>query len=136
MGGLTFDKLLIILVIALVVLGPERLPVYAQKLGELVKGLKRMADGAKDRVKEEMGDEYDEVDWKQLDPRQYDPRRIIRDALVEEENSPEAKKAQAIAASRARREKLQANQRERRERTALQNVIENDAPVPFDEEAT
>lgn len=104
MGGLTFDKLLIILVIALVVLGPERLPYYAQKLGELVKGLKRMADGAKDRVKDEMGDEFDEVDWKQLDPRQYDPRRIIRDALWEEQNSPEARRARAAAASRARRE--------------------------------
>lgn len=104
MGGLTFDKLLIILVIALVVLGPERLPHYAQKLGELVKGLKRMADGAKDRVKDEMGDEFDEVDWKQLDPRQYDPRRIIRDALWEEQNSPEARRARAAAASRARRE--------------------------------
>lgn len=136
MGGLTFDKLLIILVIALIVLGPERLPYYAQKLGELVKGLKRMADGAKDRVKEEMGDEYDEVDWKQLDPRQYDPRRIIRDALAEEENSPEARKAQAIAASIARRERLQANQKEREQKRVSKLVSEYEATVPFDEEAT
>lgn len=102
MGGLTFEKLAIVLVVALVVLGPERLPVYAQKLGELVKSVKRMTDGAKERVKDEMGEEYDEVDWKQLDPRQYDPRRIIRDALTEEERSPEARRARAIAASRAR----------------------------------
>ncbi|HUH52546.1 MAG TPA: twin-arginine translocase TatA/TatE family subunit [Microbacteriaceae bacterium] len=136
MGGLTFDKLLIILVIALIVLGPERLPYYAQKLGELVKGLKRMADGAKDRVKEEMGDEYDDVDWKQLDPRQYDPRRIIRDALAEEENSPEARKAQAIAASKARRERLQANQKEREQKRVSKLVSEYEGTVPFDEEAT
>lgn len=102
MGGLTFEKLAIVLVIALIVLGPERLPVYAQKLGEFVKSIKRMTDGAKERVKEEMGDEYDQVDWKQLDPRQYDPRRIIREALVEEERSPEARRARAIAASRVR----------------------------------
>lgn len=102
MGGLTFEKLAIVLVIALIVLGPERLPHYAQKLGEFVKSLKRMTDGAKDRVKDEMGEEYDEVDWKQLDPRQYDPRRIIRDALIEEERSPEARRARAIAASRTR----------------------------------
>ena len=83
--GLTIDKLLVILVIALFVLGPERLPVYAQKLGELVRGLRKMASGAKDRMRDEMGPEFDEVDWKQLDPRQYDPRRIIRDALIEED---------------------------------------------------
>lgn len=102
MGGLTFEKLAIVLVIALVVLGPDRLPIYAQKLGEFVKSVKRMTDGAKDRVKEEMGDDFDEMDWKQLDPRQYDPRRIIREALVEEERSPAARRARAVAASRAR----------------------------------
>ncbi|MDA3146067.1 twin-arginine translocase TatA/TatE family subunit [Leucobacter sp. UCMA 4100] len=103
MGGLTFQKLAIVLVIALIVLGPERLPYYAQKLGEFVKTIRRMTEGAKERVKEEMGDEYDEVDWKQLDPRQYDPRRIIRDALDEEERSPEARRARAVAASRSRK---------------------------------
>ena len=101
--GLTIDKLLVILVIALFVLGPERLPVYAQKLGELVRGLRKMASGAKDRMRDEMGPEFDEVDWKQLDPRQYDPRRIIRDALLEDENTPEARRARAAATSRSRR---------------------------------
>lgn len=102
--GLTFDKLLVILVIALIILGPERLPYYAQKLGELVKGLKKMADGAKDRVKDEMGPEFEDIDWAQLDPRQYDPRRIIRDALKdEEEDTPAARRAKAAAAARERR---------------------------------
>ncbi len=101
--GLTIDKLLVILVIALFVLGPERLPVYAQKLGELVRGLRKMASGAKDRMRDEMGPEFDDVDWKQLDPRQYDPRRIIRDALLEDENTPEARRARAAATSRSRR---------------------------------
>jgi sec-independent protein translocase protein TatB len=73
------------MVIAMFVLGPERLPMYAKKLGEFVRSIKRMTDGAKDRLRDEMGPEFDEVDWKQLDPRQYDPRRIIRDALVEDE---------------------------------------------------
>lgn len=103
--GLTFDKILVILVIAMFVLGPDRLPVYAKKLGELVRGLKRMANGAKDRLREEMGPEFDEVDWKQLDPRQYDPRRIIKDALVEDERAArvEARRARAAEAAKQRR---------------------------------
>lgn len=111
MGGLTFDKIFIILLIGLFVIGPEKLPHYAQKLGELVRGMKRMANGAKDRLREEMGPEFDEVDWKQLDPRQYDPRRIIRDALIEDEREAqaEARKARAVEASRARRERVEAN---------------------------
>ena len=42
-----------------------------------------MLDDAKDRVREEMGPDFDEEEWRKLDPRQYDPRRIIRDALLE-----------------------------------------------------
>jgi sec-independent protein translocase protein TatB len=82
--GLTFDKLLIIAVIAVFLIGPDRLPGYAAQLARLVRSLRSMADGAKDRMREEMGPEFDEVDWKKLDPRQYDPRRIIREALIDE----------------------------------------------------
>lgn len=84
MFGLTFEKLLLIGILAVFLLGPERLPYYASQLARLVKSLKKMADGAKDRMREEMGPDFDEVDWKKLDPRQYDPRRIIREALVDD----------------------------------------------------
>ena len=83
--GLTFDKLIIIAVIAVFLIGPDRLPGYAAQLARLVRSLRAMADGAKERMREEMGPEFDEVDWKKLDPRQYDPRRIIREALLEDE---------------------------------------------------
>ncbi|MBO1901131.1 twin-arginine translocase TatA/TatE family subunit [Leucobacter weissii] len=126
--GLTFDKILVILVIAMFLLGPERLPVYAKKLGELVRGIKRMADGAKDRLRDEMGPEFEEVDWKQLDPRQYDPRRIIRDALVEDER-------EAAAAARRARQAEAAEARKARLREHEQAVAQGTAPN-FDEEAT
>jgi len=134
MGGLTFEKLAIILVVALIVLGPERLPIYAQKLGELVKNIKRMTEGAKDRVKEEMGDEFDEVDWKQLDPRQYDPRTIIRNALIEEERSPEARRARAVAASRMRQQQREATDGEPHSSPVAQRFIVED--FHYDDEAT
>jgi sec-independent protein translocase protein TatB len=82
--GLTFDKLIIIALIAVFLIGPDRLPGYAAQLARMVRSLRTMADGAKDRMREEMGPEFDEVDWKKLDPRQYDPRRIIREALLED----------------------------------------------------
>lgn len=83
--GLTFDKVILILVIAVFLVGPDRLPGYAAQLARLVKSLRQMADGAKDRMREELGPEFDEVDWSKMDPRKYDPRRIIRDALLEDD---------------------------------------------------
>lgn len=81
---ISLDKLLLVLVIAVIVIGPERLPGYAQKLGQLVRGLRDMANGARSRMREELGPEFDEVDWKKFDPRTYDPRRIVREALADE----------------------------------------------------
>ena len=42
-----------------------------------------MVEGAKGQLENEIGEE---LDWKKLDPRQYDPRRIIREALADEDS--------------------------------------------------
>ena len=84
MFGLTFDKLMLIAVVAFFLIGPARLPAYASRLAQLVKSLRGLATVAKDRVRDEMGPEFDDVDWKKLDPRQYDPRKIIRESLLED----------------------------------------------------
>jgi len=81
--GLTIEKLLVIGIIALFLIGPDRLPAYSAQFGRLVRQLRDMASGAKDRMRDELGPDFDDMDWKKLDPRQYDPRRIIREALQE-----------------------------------------------------
>jgi sec-independent protein translocase protein TatB len=78
--GLSGEKLLILGLIAVFVLGPDKLPHYAKQLANFIKSLKKMAEGAKTQLQTEIGEE---LDWKQLDPRKYDPRRIIREALAE-----------------------------------------------------
>jgi len=82
--GLTLEKLLLIGIIAIFLIGPDRLPGYSAQLGRLVRRLRDMASGAKERMRDELGPDFDDLDWKKLDPRQYDPRRIIREALKEE----------------------------------------------------
>ena len=116
--GLTFEKLFVIGLIAVILLGPERLPYYASQLAKLVRSLRDFANGAKERMREEMGDDFDEVDWKKLDPRQYDPRRIIREALLDDESVPVIKPVTESAYA----------QRMRFQREGK--------PAPFDSEAT
>jgi sec-independent protein translocase protein TatB len=82
--GLTIEKLVVIGVIAAMLLGPERLPKYAAMLGQFTVRAREFLNGAKSRMRDEMGDDFDEVDWRRLDPRQYDPRRIIREALLDD----------------------------------------------------
>ena len=75
-------KIIVIGAIGVLLVGPAKLPQYAQKLAELVKAARTLLQTAKERVREDLGPAADDIDWQQLDPRQYDPRRIIRDALL------------------------------------------------------
>ncbi len=115
---MTFEKLLIIGIIAVFLLGPDRLPYYASQLARFVKMLKGMASGAKERMREEMGPDFDDVDWKKLDPRQYDPRRIIREALIDDEEPPVVKAPMESAYAQRQR------------------FLREGKPAPYDSEAT
>lgn len=79
--GMSGEKLLLLLFVAVLVIGPKNLPAYAQWLGRMTRKFKAEWLGHKDDIKRELGGE--DVDWRQLDPRQYDPRRIVREALRE-----------------------------------------------------
>lgn len=83
MFGINGSEFVVLLAVAAVVLGPERLPQYTQQLTRLIRELRRMAQGAQEKVREELGPDFDDVDWRKLDPRQYDPRRIVREALAD-----------------------------------------------------
>jgi sec-independent protein translocase protein TatB len=87
--GINGSEFIVLLVVAAIVLGPERLPQYAAQLARLVRELRRMAQGATAQMREELGPEFDDIDWRKLDPRQYDPRRIVREALSDSDLDPE-----------------------------------------------
>lgn len=85
MFGINGGEFLLLLLVAAIVIGPERLPEYSRQLREwAVKGREFVKQG-KETIRAEVGED---VDWSQLDPRQYDPRRIVREALYEPNPAP------------------------------------------------
>ncbi len=121
--GLTFEKLLLIGLIAVLIIGPERLPRAAEGFAKMVRKAGEYVRDTKSKMRQEMGPEIDDVDWRKLDPRQYDPRRIIRDALMEEPQPATPVQAKAtIAEPVAPR--------------ALPQVFTAENRPPFDPEAT
>ena len=83
MFGVNGWEIVLLALIAVFVLGPDRLPEYAAKLAHGIRRLRVMAEGAKDQLKDQLGPEYEDINWRQYDPRQYDPRRIVKEALLD-----------------------------------------------------
>lgn len=113
-------EFLVILAVAAIVIGPQRLPGYAEQLAVWVRRGRVWLRQTRARLDEEMGESAGDVDWAALDPRRYDPRRIIRDALLEPDSPAPARAASATAASTA----------------AVASTTTPAEPAPFDDEAT
>ncbi|GAB78247.1 sec-independent protein translocase protein TatB [Austwickia chelonae] len=117
-------EFIFIVVLALVLIGPERLPEYASRLRDFVQGMKKTAEGAKQQLREQVGPEFDAVDWKAYDPRQYDPRKIVREALLEEPGRTPTVAAETVTAPVAAA-------------MAYPSVVyDPTSPTPYDDEAT
>lgn len=101
MFGINGFEMIIIVVVALFVIGPQRLPEYAAALRDFVRSFRRKAEGAKETVKKDFGADLDAYDWRSLDPRQYDPRRIVREALAEEDRAIREERRRTGAAAPA-----------------------------------
>ncbi|OMG21340.1 twin-arginine translocase TatA/TatE family subunit [Actinomyces naeslundii] len=84
MFGISGSEFLVIILVAVVVVGPQRLPEYTRKLTQMVRQLRVFLDNARSQIAEEVGPEMADLDLSSLDPRQYDPRKIVRDALGED----------------------------------------------------
>ena len=79
MFDLNVTKLLVLGVIALVVFGPERLPAIAAQAGRALRELRRLAEGAKSELQENLGPELSQFDLADLNPRHF-----VRKHLVDE----------------------------------------------------
>lgn len=130
MLGINGPEFLLLLIIGLLVIGPSRLPEYTQKLANIVKEVRRMASGAREQIKEEVGIDIDDVDWKKYDPRQYDPRRIIREALLEDDTKPVSAGVPAAVPAVA-----SVSAAEHRPARVVERLPAGE-PAPFDAEAT
>ena len=76
--GLSGWEPLVLLLIFLIIIGPQRLPEYTRNIVRWVRDVRRWVDDSRATVEDEMGIAID--DLRKYDPRQYDPRRIIREA--------------------------------------------------------
>ncbi len=70
----------VVIVVGLLLFGPDKLPEVARQAAKFVKVARRMVDDAKSELGNELGGD--------LDLRSLDPREIIRQAIDEDDPQP------------------------------------------------
>jgi sec-independent protein translocase protein TatB len=74
---LDLPKLLFLGVVALIVFGPERLPGMAAQAGRALRDLRRMADGAKSELQENLGPEFSQFDLADINPKHFVRKHLL-----------------------------------------------------------
>jgi sec-independent protein translocase protein TatB len=79
---LSFTKLLVLAVIALLVFGPKELPKIASQAGRALRDLRRIAEGAKADLKEGLGPEFQDFDFDDLNPRRFVQKHLLDEPVT------------------------------------------------------
>ncbi len=87
MFGMGWPELLVIGIVAVFLFGPDKLPDLARQAGGFLRTARRMVDSARNDLADELGE-----DFRDLNLRDLDPREIVRRNVVEAMNDddPEA----------------------------------------------
>lgn len=99
MFDLSITKIAVLLVIAVVIFGPEQLPRIAAQAGRGLRDLRRLAEGAKRDLTENLGPEFQDFELNDLHPANFvrkhlldedfdmddlNPRKFVRKHLFDE----------------------------------------------------
>ncbi|MFG1948029.1 sec-independent translocase [Nonomuraea sp. NPDC048826] len=90
MFGLGWLEVGALIIIALLVFGPEKLPQAAAQAGKTLRNLRRMANNARDDLRAGLGPEFSD-----FDPADLNPRNFVRKHLLEEDDDWKDKPAAA-----------------------------------------
>ncbi len=71
MFDLSFTKILVLAVIALLIFGPDQLPKVAREVGRALRDLRRIAESAKADLQEGLGPEFRDFDISDLHPKTF-----------------------------------------------------------------
>ncbi|GII66545.1 hypothetical protein Skr01_66300 [Sphaerisporangium krabiense] len=79
MFGLGWPEILALVVIALLVFGPEKLPQAAQQAGRMLRQVRQMANNARNDLQDNLGPEFANFDPTDLHPKNFVRKHLLSD---------------------------------------------------------
>ena len=72
-------EFLLLLVLAVILFGPERLPDLARKAARLLRYLRTVAGSAQQQLSKELGPEFENLDFRDLNPKAFVQKHLLDD---------------------------------------------------------
>jgi sec-independent protein translocase protein TatB len=72
-------EFLLLLVLAVILFGPERLPDLARKAARVVRYIRTMAGSAQQQLSRELGPGFEDLDFRDLNPRTFVQKHLLDD---------------------------------------------------------
>jgi sec-independent protein translocase protein TatB len=72
-------EFLLLLVLAVILFGPERLPDLARKAARLLRYLRTVAGSAQQQLSKELGPEFENLDFRDLNPKTFVQKHLMED---------------------------------------------------------
>jgi sec-independent protein translocase protein TatB len=132
-------EFVLLLVLAVILFGPERLPDLARKAARLLRYLRTVAGSAQQQLSKELGPEFENLDFRDLNPRTFVQKHLLDDIdpIIADVKSEVSDVGKTINSSSADFSNAIAKDRSP---GGPQDVVAGVAPVrtvtPFDLEAT
>jgi sec-independent protein translocase protein TatB len=82
MFGIGLPELAVIAFFGVVLMGPDKLPGLAKQLAQGIRAAKRMGDSVRDDLRTSLGDDYADLELRDLNPREM-VRRQVQEILAE-----------------------------------------------------
>jgi len=91
MFGVGLPEMAVILVVGIIVFGPDRLPDYARQAGRMLRQLRTFAQSAQNDLRNELGPEFADLKLTDLDPRVAIRKHILE--AMDSDDLAESQKA-------------------------------------------
>ena len=72
-------EFVLLIVLAIILFGPERLPDLARKAARLIRYVRTMASSAQEQLGKELGPEFENMDLRDLNPRTFVQKHLLDD---------------------------------------------------------
>ncbi|SER47146.1 sec-independent protein translocase protein TatB [Propionibacterium cyclohexanicum] len=86
--GINAGEFIILLALAVIMFGPERIPEFSRKAARIVYYLRKVANDATHQLKDELGPEYKDLTIQDLNPRTFVQKHVL-DGFQEDINDIE-----------------------------------------------